>query len=157
MIGYDCSMKFVKTSVFAAPAATLWAFHERPNAFALLTPPWQRTEIIQPPHSLKVGTIVKLRVKMPPLPFWQSIEAEHIEYEAGRMFADRMNRGPFARWIHHHIITEEGPQTSRLTDEIEYALPFGVVGRVLGGGIARRQLEKLFTFRHAVTRKAVEG
>ena len=149
-------MQFVKTSVFAVPAAKLWAFHERPDAFALLTPPWQRTEIVQPPVSLQVGTLVKLRVKMAPLPFWQTIEAEHIEYEAGRMFADRMNRGPFATWIHHHIITPEGPDASRLTDQIEYALPFGTLGRLLGGAIARRQLEKLFTFRHQVTREAVE-
>ncbi len=149
-------MQFVKTSVFAVPASTLWAFHERPDAFSMLTPPWQRTEIIQPPVSLKVGTVVKLRVKMPPLPFWQTIEAEHIEYDAGRMFADRMNRGPFATWIHHHIITPEGTNASRLTDQIEYALPFGFVGRVFGSAIARRQLEKLFTFRHNVTRQAVE-
>ena len=149
-------MQFLKSSVFQVPAATLWAFHERPDAFAMLTPPWQKTEIIKPPTSLQVGTMVRLRVKIAPLPFWQTIEAEHIEYEAGKMFADRMNKGPFATWIHHHIIAPEGDGASRLTDQIEYELPLGGLGRLFGGAIARRQLEKLFAFRHEVTRTAVE-
>jgi uncharacterized protein len=146
-------MQFVKESVFSVPASELWAFHARPDAFALLTPPWQVTEILEPPRSLKVGTIVRLRVKLPLLPIWQTIEAEHIEYEEGHMFADRMNKGPFAKWVHHHRIEAMGPGTSKLVDSIEYELPMGALGSFAGGSFARRELEKLFAFRHKVTRE----
>jgi ligand-binding SRPBCC domain-containing protein len=146
-------MKFVKTSEFAVPAAALWAFHERPDAFVQLAPPWQDMEVIDPPQSLAVGTIVRLRVRPRPFPFWQTVEAEHIAYEAGHMFADRMNKGPFASWVHHHIVEPKGDNASTLTDSIEYELPLGAVGRRLGSGIARRQLEKLFAYRHDVTRR----
>jgi uncharacterized protein len=149
-------MQFVKDSVFPVAASELWAFHERPDAFALLSPPWQQTQIIEPPRSLDVGTKVILRVKIAPLPFWQTMEVEHIEYEHGRMFCDRMNRGPFALWIHHHIVTPVTAQSSRLTDQIEYELPLGVLGRVFGRGIARRQLEKLFHFRHEMTLRSLK-
>jgi ligand-binding SRPBCC domain-containing protein len=148
-------MRFVKESVFAASAATLFAFHERPDAFALLQPPWQVSEIVEPPTSLRVGTKVVIRVRLGPI--WQTIEAEHVAYEPGRMFADRMVRGPFASWLHRHIVTPEGPDRSRLTDDIEYELPLGVLGRVFGGPLARRELERLFAFRHEATRAAVEG
>ena len=147
-------MRFLKESTFRASAATVFAFHERPDAFARLQPPWQTSEIVTPPSSLAVGTRVVLRVKLGP--FWQTIEAEHVAYEPGKMFADRMVRGPFARWLHRHVVTPEGDDRCRLTDDIEYELPLGALGRVFGGGFARRELERLFAFRHEVTRAACE-
>lgn len=147
-------MKFVEESVIAASAARVFAFHEAPDAFAKLQPPWQTTEIIQPPRSLEVGTRVILRTKVGPI--WQTIEAEHVAYEPGHMFADRMTRGPFASWLHRHIVTPLGPDTCRLTDDVTYELPLGVLGRTFGGWFARRELERLFAYRHRVTRAACE-
>jgi ligand-binding SRPBCC domain-containing protein len=148
---YTCHVHFRKESVFPVPVAALWAFHAHPDAFARLTPPWQDTEVIQAPASLKVGTIVRLRVKVPLLPIWQTIEAEHIEYQEGHLFVDRMNKGPFAQWVHRHEMTAEGASASRLVDSIEYTLPLGALGRTFGSAIARRELEKLFAFRHQTT------
>jgi ligand-binding SRPBCC domain-containing protein len=91
-------MKFVKESVINASAERVFAFHEAPDAFERLQPPWQTTEIIEPPASLDVGTRVVLRVRVGP--FWQTIIAEHVEYEPGKMFADRIVKGPFASWLH---------------------------------------------------------
>lgn len=148
-------MRFVKESRFAASAETVFAFHEAKDAFERLQPPWQKTEIVIPPSSLAVGTRVVLRTKVGPI--WQTIEAEHVAYEPGRMFADKMIRGPFASWLHKHIVTPVGPLECTLTDEIEYELPLGALGRLFGGAFARRELERLFTFRHEVTRQACEG
>ena len=136
-------------------ADVVFAFHEAKDAFARLQPPWQKTKIVTPPSSLAVGTRVVLRTKVGP--FWRTIEAEHVAYEPGRMFADRMNRGPFASWLHKHIVAPNGPREALLTDDIEYELPFGAVGRLFGAGFARRELERLFTYRHEVTRRACEG
>jgi ligand-binding SRPBCC domain-containing protein len=147
-------MKFLKASVIRAPASVVFAFHERPDALALLTPPWQRTEIVQPPASLAVGTRVILRTRFALV--WQTIVAEHVEYERGRMFADRMVEGPFARWLHRHIITPVDETSSTLTDDVDYDLPLGVLGRVFGAPIARGQLDRLFAYRHEVTRRACE-
>ena len=102
-----------------------------------------------------VGTRVVLRTKIGP--FWQRIEAEHVAYEPGRMFADTMVRGPFARWLHRHIVTPQGPRDCTLTDDIEYELPLGALGRVFGGAFAKRELERLFAYRHEITRHACEA
>jgi ligand-binding SRPBCC domain-containing protein len=144
-------MRFVKESSFPVSAEVLWAFHERPDAFRLLAPPWQTMEVIKPPASLEIGTRVVLRTKVGP--FWQEIVAEHVAYERGRMFADRMLEGPFASWLHRHVVTSTGPAESVLTDDIEYELPLGVLGRAFGGPFARRELERLFAYRHDVTRR----
>src|SRR5262245_58905297 len=141
-------MRFLKSSHIAAPASRVFAFHEAPYALQRLTPPCQRTTIVQPPRSLEKGTRVIIKTWLGPIP--QTIVAEHVEYEAGRMFADRMIRGPFKHWLHRHIVTPEG-DGSVLTDDVEYELPFGPLGK-LGARFARRELERLFAYRHDVTR-----
>lgn len=148
-------MRFVKESHIKASAERVFAFHEAPDAFERLQPPWQESQIVQPPTSLAVGTRVILKVKVGPL--WQTLVAEHVAYEPGKMFADELLEGPFAKWHHKHIVTPRGEHECVLTDDIEYELPLGAVGRVFGGWFARRNLEKLFEFRHRVTREACEG
>lgn len=148
-------MRFTKESLIHASAQKVFAFHEAPDAFERLQPPWQKTEIIRPPASLEVGTRVVLRVKVGP--FWQTMVAEHVEYEPGKMFADRLVKGPFKKWFHRHIVTPHGEAECILTDDIEYELPLGVLGRAFGGGFARKNLERLFAYRHQVTREACEA
>jgi ligand-binding SRPBCC domain-containing protein len=148
-------MRFVKESVIDASAERVFAFHEAPDAFERLQPPWQTTKIIRPPSSLEVGTRVELKIKVGP--FWQKLVAEHVAYEPGKMFADRMVEGPFSSWMHRHIVTPKGPNQSVLTDDIEYELPLGWLGRLFGGGFARRNLERMFDYRHQVTRQACEA
>lgn len=148
-------MRFTKASPIAASAAAVFAFHERADALERLQPPWQTTDIIQPPSSLEVGTEVVLRVRVGPL--WRRIVATHVAYEPGEMFADRMVEGPFSAWYHEHRVTPTGDTSCVLTDDIEYELPFGFLGRWVGAKFALRQLERLFDYRHEVTRAACEG
>ena len=144
----------MKESVIEAPAARVFDFHEEPDAFERLQPPWQTTRVEQPPTSLEVGTRVVVAVRVGPV--WQRIVAEHVAYEPGRMFADRMVEGPFASWLHEHVVTPQGPDRCVLRDDIEYELPLGWLGRVFGGPFARRTLERMFEYRHRVTREACE-
>jgi ligand-binding SRPBCC domain-containing protein len=148
------SQHFKKRSRIAASAETVFAFHEAPDAFARLQPPWQTTEIIRPPASLAIGTRVILRTKIGPI--WQTIEAEHVAYEPGHMFADRMVKGPFSYWLHRHTVEPISADACELIDDIEYALPLGSIGTFFGGWFARRELERLFEFRHRVTREVCE-
>jgi len=147
---------FVKESVIEASAERVFAFHEEPDAFERLQPPWQTTEIVRPPTSLEIGTRVELRLRLGPLPFWQTLVAEHVAYEPGRMFADRMLEGPFASWLHQHIVMPRGPAQCVLKDDIEFELPLGALGRFVGGPIARMMLDRMFEYRHEVTRRACE-
>jgi ligand-binding SRPBCC domain-containing protein len=145
-------MRFLKESVFAASVAEVFAFHERPDAFALLQPPWEQTEILQPPRSLAVGTVVKLRSRVGPI--WVTIEAEHVGYEKNAYFEDVMHKGPFAKWRHKHLFLAE-PAGCRLRDEIEYEPPLGLLGRIAAPFAIAPRLERMFEYRHAVTRREV--
>lgn len=145
-------MQFVKESVIPATVEEVFAFHERPDAFELLQPPWDPVEIVTPPSGLEVGTRVELRAKAGP--FWITIVAEHVAYEHNRRFEDVMRRGPFARWHHKHLFLEH-EDGCRLRDEIDYAPPFGWLGRLVDPIAVRPRLRKLFDHRHEVTRREV--
>ena len=143
-------MRFVKESVLPASVEEVFAFHERPDAFEMLQPPWERVEVVQPPASLQVGTRVVVRSKVGP--FWTEIVAEHVAYEKNRFFEDVMTKGPFARWHHKHLFFED-EGGCRLRDEIDYAPPLGILGRLVDPVLIRARLERVFEYRHEVTRR----
>ena len=140
--------KFVKQSEIAAPVEKVFAFHEKPQALIELTPPWERTEVIQLAGSIKLGTRTILKTFIGPIP--QLWEAEHIEYDPPHLFADIQRRGPFAYWYHKHRFEPTESGTTLMIDEIEYALPMGWIGNLVGGAFVRSKLQKVFDYRHKI-------
>lgn len=147
-------MKFVKESIIKAAPDRVFAFHELPDAFQRLMPPWERATVIQPPTSLRVGTRVVVEVKIFGV-IKQKMVAEHTKYEPPRMFEDVLLQSPFKSWRHQHIVAphESG---AVLRDEIEFELPFGFLGKLVAPFAVLPKLEKMFQYRHAVTKKWAE-
>jgi hypothetical protein len=137
------------------PAAEVFAWHERPGAFQRLCPPWEKIQVVAQTGGIRDGARVSLRTRIGP--FWTRWEIVHQDYIAGRQFRDVLLRGPFAKWEHLHRIDPDGDGASVLTDEIHYRLPLGVLGRWCGAALARRQLNRMFAYRHAVTKADVES
>lgn len=139
---------FAHSSRIGVPAEYAFAWHERPGALERLTPPWDRVAVRERAGTIRDGDRVLLALGAGPVRIaW---EAVHEGYVAGREFRDVQRRGPFACWAHTHRFEPDGPTAVRHTDSIEYALPLGAVGRLLGGGAVRRRLARTFAFRHAV-------
>jgi len=148
-------MRFDWESTIAAPRSRVFAFHEAPGALLRLIPPWERVELVSGGGSLRPGSRVKLRVWLGPLPvIW---EAEHTEYEPGKMFADRQVHGPFARWYHRHLFLDDGRGGTILRDEVEYEPPLGMLGLWFSGSLVRSKLREMFQYRHQTTRRLVES
>ncbi len=137
------------------PAAEVFAWHERPGAFARLCPPWERVEVTRHVGGIRDGARVSLRTKVGPL--WLRWEIEHRDYVEGSQFRDVLLSGPFAKWEHLHRIDPDGARACVLTDEIHYRLPLGVLGRWGGGAFVRAQLARMFEYRHAVTKADLEN
>ena len=131
-------------------AETAFAYHERPGALRRLVPPWEDVTVEHSDGSLEAGSRVVLVNKM----FGLSVRwvAEHTRYEPPHLFADTQVSGPFERWDHVHRFDGSSGDASTLTDDITYRVPFGPAGRVLGGGTARRTIERMFAYRHRITR-----
>lgn len=147
---------FTARSPMPVSAEALFRWHARPGALERLTPPWESIEVLERsgPPGLEVGARVAIRMQLGPLP--RRWEAEHTRLEPGVLFEDRQVSGPFAQWVHTHLMHPQGEGQSVLEDRIAYALPAGPLGRVLAGRFARGQLERTFAYRHALTRADLE-
>lgn len=145
---------FEKRSRIKASPATVFAFHEQAGALEKLLPPWETARVIERQGGLETGARVVLETKIGPVT--QRMIAVHTAYEKGRMFQDTIVKGPFSKWIHTHTMEPDGEGGTWLIDHIEYELPMGPLGALFGGGFARKKLEKMFEFRHEVTRKECE-
>ena len=82
--------------------------------------------------------------------------AEHTVYEPPNLFADTQLSGPFAVWNHQHRFEPSTEEYSTINDRIDYRLPLGWLGSLLGSGKALRTIESMFAYRHRVTREDLE-
>jgi len=140
--------RFIKQTRIDAPVERVFAFHERPDVFNDLIPPWERVEIIQTAENLQPGaqTIIKTFIG----PFSRLWVAEHTEYIPNRLFVDIQRSGPFAYWHHRHRFEPTDRDRTLYTDEVEYALPLGWLGEFIAGRMVRKKLERMFEYRHRV-------
>ena len=143
-----------KRTRIQAPASRVFAWHQSPDALVKLIPPWEKVTVEQAPPSLGDGARAVLVIRNGPITLrWV---AEHHGFEdrgeAGGEFSDTQVSGPFKSWTHRHLVEADGRDACFLDDRIEYELPAGALGRLVGGAITRGKLERMFEFRHETTR-----
>ena len=66
-----------------------------------------------------------------------------------------MVRGRFRRFVHDHYF-EENRGATRMRDVVEFASPFGVVGRLIDALVLRPYLRRLITARNGLIRREAE-
>jgi uncharacterized protein (TIGR01777 family) len=148
-------LRFQRRTRIAAPAEAVFAWHARPGALERLVPPWEHVAVEERTGGIEDGARVVLRVGAGPIRLrWVAV---HSEVVPGRQFCDRQDRGPFAYWHHRHRFEPEGASGSELVDDVEYALPLGRLGSIVAGGRVRETIERMFAYRHAVTKADVEA
>jgi ligand-binding SRPBCC domain-containing protein len=145
---------FIRRSRIEAPAAAVYAWHALPGALERLTPLGERVIVIEKTGGIERGARVVLQFGR--WPFRQRWIAEHQDFEEGKYFSDVQVSGPFAYWKHTHTFEPDGPSACFLEDCVEYALPFGFLGRWVAGWFVRRKLNKLFEYRHEATAREVK-
>lgn len=147
-------MRFAKQSVIRAPPERVFEFHEQPDALALLTPPWEKARVVQAAKISDVGSRAIVQIDLLGL-FRKKWVAEHTVYQPPNLFEDIQIEGPFKSWRHRHIV-ESHPEGAVLRDEITYEPPLGLLGRLVSPLLVVRRLEKVFNYRHEVTRRWCE-
>ena len=146
--------RFSIRSRVTAPAKAVFTWHGRPGALERLTPPWEKVEVVERPDGIRKGSRTILRIRVGP--FRRRWVGVFHDVEPGRRFRDEQVKGPFSRWLHTHSFEPEGESACCLEDRIEYVLPLGPVGNLLGNGYTQRKLRRLFAYRHAVTAADLE-
>ena len=147
-------MRFVKESLIRASVERVFAFHEQPEVIKLLTPPWENARVIKSASISEIGAqaVIETRIIGPIKANWI---AEHTVYDPPHRFEDIQVKGPFRSWHHAHVI-EQHEGGAILRDKIEYELPLGFLGRAFAPILIQSRLQRLFDYRHQITREWCE-
>jgi uncharacterized protein (TIGR01777 family) len=147
--------RFKKQSFFSVPKQELFAFHERDDAFSLLTPASENIEVGSTASTLAPSDeVVRFAVGFGPLRL--RFENVHTVYEPFDLFVDEQRRGLFTDWRHEHRFKEagwDGDPASMLSDEIVYSHPL----LPLLNPFVRYRLQRLFEYRHLATAREVHS
>lgn len=146
---------FHAESVMPCDARTLYDWHARPGALERLQPPWQRVRVVERTPGAdhpRIGEGARVRLQLRMGPWSVPWIAQHADHRPGERFTDRQLVGPFDRWVHEHRFESVDERTSRLVDHVSYQPPGGALGAALLGGRIRRELDRLFWYRHRRTR-----
>jgi ligand-binding SRPBCC domain-containing protein len=144
-------VNFVKESFIRAAPERVFAFHELPDAFERLVPPGEDVTVVQKANITQVGSRAIIEQKIFGLIPSRWI-AEHTKYDPPHMFEDVQISGPFKSWRHQHIVLPHDGG-ALLRDEIDFEPPLSFLGVLAAPFAILPKLEKMFAYRHEVTRK----
>jgi len=123
-----------------------WDFFSDPRNLKRLTPPSLGIEITsEAPSRMVPGMIVTYSIRpLLGIPVRWVTEITHVREP--NLFVDEQRFGPYRFWHHQHHFREVDGGIE-VEDLVHYGLPFGGIGRFLGGRHVRRQLAGIFSFR----------
>ncbi len=141
---------FTRSSVIPATAADLFRFHENPHNLRAISPPSTRILALEAAETARPGDRFTVKVRQGPLTLewvgqWDIVEPPNRLVDTGV-------RCPFSLWRHEHLFAEIDETTARLTDRVEFRLPWFRGGPC--GDIVARWLvfPPMFAARHRATR-----
>jgi uncharacterized protein (TIGR01777 family) len=138
---------FRHESTYPQDRATVWAWHERPGAFTRLSPPGQVRASGEPSDGIHPGSEHRFTIGVPGTagrvgPTWH---ARHTAYQPPSLFEDVMVSGPLRAWVHRHRFTDTADGGTRIEDQVDYELPFGLPDAL--ARLVEPQLRGMFAYR----------
>jgi len=133
------------------PLDEVFAFFSKAENLQQLTPPWLHFRILSvEPAPVRRGTLVRYSLRWRIFPIQWTTEI--IEWEPPYRFVDVQLKGPYKLWHHEHGFAADGKGT-RITDEVQYLLPFGVFGAIAHTLKVRKDVENIFAYRNQAVRR----
>ncbi len=128
------------------PVDDVWEFFSEPRNLDAMTPPFLRFEILSGADTpMFAGQIIEYRIQILP-GVKQRWITEITQCEDGRRFVDEQRVGPYRLWHHLHTFDPVDGGV-RMTDRVNYILPFGPLGRLTHSLFVRARLKKIFDHR----------
>ncbi len=127
-----------------------WAFFSTPKNLSKITPKEMGFEIlyISGGEKMYTGQIIRYFVRV--LPFIKMHWITEIKHVAEpHYFVDEQRFGPYALWHHQHSF-KEIKGGIEMTDEVNYAIPFGFVGRLAGWLFVEQKVNAIFNYRFTI-------
>jgi len=123
-----------------------WGFFSNPKNLKIITPNYMGFDIIDLEDTkMYAGQIIKYNVS-PILGLNIKWVTEISHVEINKFFVDEQRFGPYKFWHHKHIF-EVIDGGIKVIDILDYALPFGIIGKIFEPFLIRPKIEEIFSFR----------
>jgi ligand-binding SRPBCC domain-containing protein len=127
------------------PVSAVFDFFSRAENLEQITPPWMRFQILTPqPIQMREGATIQYALRVRGIPFRWLTEIDR--WNPPHEFVDVQVKGPYRLWRHTHTFSPLHAGTS-IVDMVEYALPFGLLGRLIHRLRVARDLSRIFDYR----------
>ena len=138
--------RFVRTQKIPINIKEAWNFLSDPNNLKTITPSYMGFHIIENENTeMYSGQIIKYTVS-PILGIKINWVTEITHVKNLEYFVDEQRFGPYAFWHHKHFIKEIKGGVE-MVDVLDYALPFGILGRIFHPVIVKPKLNEIFNYR----------
>ncbi len=124
-----------------------WEFFATPDNLSKITPSDMSFEIIRTEKNTMIYSGMKIHYRLRPLfniPVSWTTEIKNVN--APHSFTDTQLNGPYSLWEHTHTF-EAVHGGVKMTDDVKYALPLGLLGTIVHSLIVKKRLEDIFNFR----------
>jgi ligand-binding SRPBCC domain-containing protein len=130
-----------------------WDFFSSPTNLSKITPPEMNflvTSDNNPDTKMYPGMIITYIVS-PVLGIKLNWMTEITHVKEKEYFVDEQRFGPYALWHHQHHFKEVKGGVL-MVDQLNYAIPYGFIGRIANRLLVEKKVKEIFEFR----RKAIE-
>lgn len=143
-----------RQQVISRPVREVFKFFQSPENLEKITPTSVGFNILTPgPIKMQTGTVLDYTIRLLGFPVrWTTLISE---YDPPYRFVDIALHGPYSFWHHTHTF-EESEQGTLMTDEVRYALPFGLLGRIVHSLWVKRRLDHIFDYRARIMGQLLE-
>ena len=123
-----------------------WGFFSNPKNLKIITPNYMGFDIIDLEDTeMYAGQIIKYNVS-PILGLNMKWVTEISHVEINKFFVDEQRFGPY-KFCHHKHKFEVIDGGIKVIDILDYALPFGIIGKIFEPFLIRPKIEEIFSFR----------
>jgi ligand-binding SRPBCC domain-containing protein len=135
----------------ARPRPEVFAFFGDAGNLDALTPPWLKFRILTPrPIAMRPGTLIDYKLSIHGIPVrWRTAITTWAPPD---VFVDEQLRGPYRRWVHTHLFSDEAGGT-RVEDRVLYRVPGGALVNAL---IVAPDLRRVFAYRLLALRERLD-
>jgi ligand-binding SRPBCC domain-containing protein len=145
---------YEKTSLIECKVDELFFFHLDTSNLKAISPKNIKVSLLNEGFVPKEGAVLKLRTVKNFVPIIWEVKIESLD--APNLLVDVAIKSPFKFWKHSHMFKQVDENLCELKDIVEYSLPFGFLGSLFNGFV-KKELDSMFEFRHAVTKKMIQG
>ncbi|MBW8360919.1 MAG: SRPBCC family protein [Kaistella sp.] len=132
-----------------------WEFFTVPTNLDKITPAEMNFYITNNPGSETYqGQIITYKIGI--FPFIKNNWITEItHFVKGKFFVDEQRFGPYAMWHHEHHFAETEKGTVKMTDIVNFKLPFGIFGDFIAGRMVKNKVKFIFESRFKILEKLI--